>query len=58
MAAKFATKGACIAVGRMAADHADQETRAEYAARTEREARAEPEPIRQLEVPDQAEIAM
>jgi hypothetical protein len=49
---------AANAAGRIAADYAGQETRAGYAARAERKARAEPEPIRQLEVPDQAEIEM
>jgi conjugative relaxase-like TrwC/TraI family protein len=44
--------------GRLAAGHADREARAGYAARIEREAQAEPEPIRQPQVPDQAEIEM
>jgi hypothetical protein len=47
---------AANAAGRMAADHADWKARAEYAARIEREAQAEPEPSRQLEIPYEAEI--
>ena len=46
------------AAGRLAADRADREARAEYAARIEREAQAEPMPIRQPQVSNQAEIAM
>ena len=46
---------AADAAGRLAADRADREARAENTARIEREARAEPEPF-QPQVPDQAEI--
>lgn len=46
------------AAGRLVADHADREARAEYTSRIEREIQAEPEPIRQPQVPDQAEIEM
>ena len=49
---------AADAAGRMTAYHADREARAEYAARIEREAQAEPEPTWQPQVADQAEIEM
>jgi hypothetical protein len=49
---------AADAAGRLTVGHADREARAGYAARIEREARAEPEPIRQPQVPDQVEIEM
>jgi hypothetical protein len=49
---------AADAARRLATNHADRGARAEYAARIEREAHAEPEPTRQPQVPDQAEIEM
>ena len=49
---------AADAAGRMTADHADREARAKYAVRIEREAQEEPEPTRQPQVADQAEIEM
>jgi len=49
---------AADAAGRMTADHAGREARAKYTARIEREAREEPEPTRQPQVADQAEIEM
>ena len=44
--------------GRLAYGHADQDARAQYAARIEREVQAEPEHARRLQAPEQAEIEM
>ena len=46
---------AAEAAERLAADHAEQQARAEYATRIEREALAEPEPTLQAQARDQAE---
>ncbi len=46
------------AARRLAAQHAEQQASRAYAARLEREAQAEPEPGRQAEARDQAEIEM
>ncbi|HEX3957467.1 MAG TPA: MobF family relaxase [Trebonia sp.] len=46
------------ATRRLTAAHAGREARSEYAAHVERQAQAEPDPIRQFQVSDQAEIEM
>ena len=46
------------AAQRIAADNAERQARAQYTARIEREAHAEPQTERQAETPDDAEIEM
>lgn len=49
---------AADATERLAADNAEQEARARYAARVEREAQAEPEPTLRAQTQDQAEAEL
>jgi hypothetical protein len=49
---------AAAATERLAVENAEREARADYAARIEREAQAEPEPIQQARARDEAEAEL